>query len=377
MRLTEHCNQRKSTALRRISRPFLLIAAAATAACHYDQYSNPVTPLPTFTIEQLGVLAGGTTSEATSGSASTIVGWATDAGNQPHAVTFAGGHALRLIEPVGASGSEANAINVAGIIVGAATIGGTQRAIVWSSASASPTILPTLGGAFGIAQSINDQNIIAGASQTSAGDTVIVLWQPGNSQYVVAPLDSGSGVGWEAISVNDNMDVAGNLGGNTSASGGFYANPDIGVDTIVSPAAGVTVAHGMNQVGIVVGAIVAGSSPPQAFAFTDAASTVVLGIPPAGYTGVVANSITNNGIVAGTATTTDAGGNPLTSVTAIASLTNLSATFVPLPTLGGAMTRATDNGVTPCGVILGQAAANAAMPAAAAVAWVPAGCTIP
>jgi hypothetical protein len=376
MRLSGGSRSGGST-VRCVVRAFAFVATAATAACHYDQYSNPVTALPTFAIQELGVLDAGMSSEATSGSATTIVGWATDAGNHPHGVTFAGGHALRLFEPGGASASEANGINAAGVIVGAATIGGIQRPVVWSAATASPMILPTLGGAFGVAQSINDQNIIAGVSQTAAGDTVIVLWQQGSPQYVVAPLDSGGGFGWQPVGVDDDMDVAGNLGPTLSGGGAFYANPDIGVDTIASPGPGIAVAYGMNQHGIVVGAIVAGSAAPQAFAFTDAAGTVVLGLPPAGFTGIAANSITNEGIVSGTATTTDVRGDALTSVAAIASVTALAATFKPLPTLGTQMSRATDNGVTPCGAILGQAVANPGASPAVAVAWVSAGCSVP
>jgi hypothetical protein len=322
------------------------------------------------------VLSGGTESEASGGSATLIVGWATDASQQRHAVTFAGGQAIRLAEPSGASASEAHGVNAAGVIVGEAAIGGIRRAVAWSSLTAAPTILPTLGGTFGTARSINDQNVIAGVAQTNAGDTVIVLWQPGDVNYVVAPFDSGGGVGWRAVDVDNILDVVGNLGPVSSGAGAFYANPSIGVDTITPPGAGTTVAHGMNQVGIVVGAIVAGSSPPSAFAFTDAAGTVLLGIPPTGYTGIAANSITDNGIIAGTASTSDAAGSTLTSIAAITSVTNLAATFTPLPSLGGSLASAANNGVTPCGVILGRAALSGST-LAVAVAWVPAGCTIP
>jgi uncharacterized membrane protein len=360
-----------------VCRAVLVLAGVAMgSACRYDQY-NPATPLlPTFTIQQLGVLTGGTESEATGGSATLIVGWATDASNQRHAVTFAAGHAMRLPEPSGASASEAHGVNAEGVIVGAAAVGGIRRAVSWSSLTAAPLILPTLGGTFGIARSINDQNVIAGVVQAATGDTVIVLWQPGGANYVVAPFDSGGGVDWRAVGVDNLLDVAGNLGPVSSGGGAFYANPTVGIDTIVPPGAGTTVAHGLNQHGIVVGAIVAGSSPPSAFAFTDAAGTVVLGIPPSGYTGIVANSITDNGIIAGTASTSDAAGNTLTSVAAITSVTNLAATFTPLPSPGASLVSAADNGVTPCGVILGRAALSGST-SPVAVAWVPAGCTLP
>jgi len=80
-----------------VCRAVLALAGVALgSACHYDQYNPATPPLPTFTLQQLGVLSGGTESEASGGSATLIVGWATDASQQRHAVTFAGGQAIRL-----------------------------------------------------------------------------------------------------------------------------------------------------------------------------------------------------------------------------------------------------------------------------------------
>jgi uncharacterized membrane protein len=352
------------------------IGAALCAACHYEGYNPKIPTLPTFTIQQLGVLSGGTQSEATGGSLTTIVGWG-DVGGTRHAVTFAGGSAVRLPEPSGATTSEAFAVNASGVIVGAATTAGVRRGIVWPSATTAPVFLPTLGGAFSAARSINDQNIIAGVAQTDTGDTVIVLWQPGGTNYVVAPLDTGGGVDWQAVDVNNQLDVAGNLGPVATSAGAFYLNSAAGVnDTITPPANGTAVAHGMNNFGIVVGSVVATPTPPQAFVFTDNSGTVVLGAPPSGYTGISGNAITDGGIIAGTASTSDNAGNILTSVGAISSVTNTGGTFAALPSLGGTEAHPADNAVTPCGVILGRAAASGNTPSVA-VAWIPKGCSIP
>lgn len=346
-------------------------------ACHYEGYNPKIPTLPVFTIHQLGVASGGTESEARGGSAVAIVGWSDIGDGKHHAVTFAGGTATQLTEPAGASSSDAFAVNVSGVIVGVAAIGGVTRPVVWSSATATPALLPTLGGTYGVARSINDQNIIAGVAQTDTGDTVIVVWQSGGTSYLVAPLDTGGGVDWTAVDVNNQLDIAGNLGPAATSAGAFYLNSGAGVnDTITPPAAGVAVAHGMNNFGIVVGSIVLTPNPPQAFVFTDNAGTVALGAPPTGYTGIRGNAITDGGIIGGTGTVTDNSGNVESSTGAISSVTNPGGTFSPLPSLGGLLAEVADNGVTPCGALLGRATASGTTPGVA-VAWVPTGCSIP
>jgi hypothetical protein len=346
-------------------------------ACHYEGYNPKIPALPVFTIHQLGVASGGTESDALGGSATAIVGWSDIGDGKHHAVTFAGGTATRLTEPAGTTSSDAFAVNVSGVIVGTATLGGVPHPVVWSSATATPALLPTLGGTYGVARSINDQNVIAGVAQTDTGDTVIVVWQSGGTNYLVAPLDTGGGVDWTAVDVNNQLDVAGNLGPVATSAGAFYLNSAAGVnDTITPPGAGVAVAHGMNNFGIVVGSIVMTPTPPQAFVFTDNSGTILLGAPPSGYTGIRGNAITDGGIIGGTGTVTDNMGNVQSSIGAISSVTNVGGTFSPLPSLGGTLTEVSDNGVTPCGALLGRAAVTGTTPTVA-VAWVPGGCTIP
>jgi hypothetical protein len=349
-----------------------------SAACHYEGYNPAIPKLPVYAIHQLGVASGGSESAAEGGSMAAIVGWSDIGDGLHHAVTFAGGTATRLTEPAGASNSTAYAVNSSGVIVGVATTGGVTRPVVWASATATPVLLPTLGGTYGVARSINDQNVIAGVAQTDTGDTVIVVWQQGGSSYTVAPVDTGGGVDWTAVDVNNQMDIAGNLGPVATSAGAFYLNSAAGVnDTITPPGAGVAVAHGMNNYGIVVGSINAEpGTPPQAWVFTDNAGTVVLGAPPGGYTGIRGNAITDGGIIGGTATNTDNSGIVQSSVAAISSVTNVGGTFQPLPSLGGTVAEVADNGETPCGALVGRAAASGTTPQVA-VAWTPTGCAIP
>ncbi len=68
--------------------PLVFLAAAVAAGCKYTAYEPTAPALPTYTIQQLGLLPGGAQSQATAGSAVAIVGWGADAGGVHHAVTF-------------------------------------------------------------------------------------------------------------------------------------------------------------------------------------------------------------------------------------------------------------------------------------------------
>jgi hypothetical protein len=350
--------------------PRLAILLIAAAGCHYAGYEPTEPALPVYTVQQLGLLAGGTQSQAMSGSATTIVGWATDAGGVAHAVVFAGGAATRLGEPSGALNSQAEAVNGIGAIVGFATLaGGVRQGLVWSSASSAPTPLPSLGGAYSSAASINDQNVILGTAQTDTGDTVLVLWQPSGASYAVARVDTAGGVDDLPAAINDSGQLAGTLGG---GQGAFFWDPSTGVDTITPPTG--TVAQGLSGLGIEVGGIY-GASPARAWVFTTTIGLVVMGAPPTGYTDVVANSISNQGIIAGTASTVS-GGTTQTSEVVIGTVVSPSSAFASLPSLGGSLAQAAGNGTTTCGVIVGWGTLQGSALHRAA-AWIPKGCTVP
>jgi uncharacterized membrane protein len=346
------------------------------SACHYDAYQPPSSPtFPTYAIEQLGLLAGGTESQANGGSAAAIVGWATDNGGVRHAVTFAAGAATRLAEPSGTTTSVAWGVNASGTIVGVATLsGGVRQGLVWPGATAAPIELPTLGGAASYARGINDQNVIVGTATDAGGDTTLVIWTQDGATYDVAVADSGSGTSVRPNGIDLVQDIVGNL---PDSAGAFFFNASTGLDT-VSASSGLTVSTGLNNFGIQVGWIDNGpSSPTQAFVATGTVGVVVMGGPPTGYTGVLANSISDKGFIAGTATTVSGTGMILTSEGVVGSVVDPSATFRPLPSLGGTRAQPVNNAVTACGVILGWAATAASPTSHVAVAWVPTGCTIP
>lgn len=353
-----------------------VLCAVMLAACHYDSYAPKLPALPTYTIQQLGLLTGGAQSQANSGSAAIIVGWATNGAGTRHAVLFTGGTAMALQEPAGAVSSEARGVNAAGNIVGFSTNGaGVRQALLWVSTTSAPTLLASLGGAYSFAAGINDQSIIVGTAQSDTGDTVLVTWQQGDSSYVPTPVDTtGAGVDAQPVAINDDPEIAGNLAG---GAGGLFWDVNDGWDTVTAPAAGTPVVHGLSSTGIEAGGVI-GITPEPAFVFTTNLGSVTVGTPPAGYTDLEADAVGgSNGIIAGRAFTVDGSGNTLTSVPVAISVTLLTAPWTPLATLGGPQAQPADNAMTPCGVILGWATTTAAPSAPQAVAWVPTGCTIP
>jgi probable HAF family extracellular repeat protein len=125
------------------------LGVVALAGCKYDSYSPTPPALPTFAIQQLGLLAGGTQSQASAGSDAMIVGWATSGAGTRHAVVFTGGSAVALLEPSGAVSSEARGVNAAGVIVGFSTSSaGVRQALRWTSATSAPVPLARRGGAY-------------------------------------------------------------------------------------------------------------------------------------------------------------------------------------------------------------------------------------
>jgi hypothetical protein len=355
--------------------PLILVAAVVAASCKYTAYEPTLPALPTYTIQQLGLLAGGAQSQAIAGSAVAIVGWGADAGGVHHAVTFASGAATQLAEPVGTLNSEANGVNGSGVITGFVTlVTGVQQGVVWPSATSQPVVLPSLGGLNTFAQGINNQDWVLGTAQTDSGDTVLVTWSPSGSgaAYAVTRFDSAGGVDYQAIGVDDPGDITGNL---PAGQGAFLWDDDDGLLN-VTPAtgSGVTVANGMNNYGIQAGAIVNSPTSSQAYVFTGTIGTVTLGAPPTGYTNVVANAISDHGIIGGTASTVDGSGNTLTSIAVLGTVVNPTQAFTALPTLGGSLAQSV--GMTGCGVIVGWATQSGS-PAHLAAAWITKGCTIP
>jgi hypothetical protein len=242
---------------------------------------------------------------------------------------------------------------------------------VWESLTSAPARLPSLGGAYSFAVSINDQNAIVGVAQTDSGDTVLVEWQPSGATYTVMRVDSGGGVDNEPVAINDDGQLAGTFPAGAAA---FFVDPGVGTDTIAPPS-GTIAAEGLSNLGVEVGGIASGTSPDQAFVFTEEIGLIAMGAPPPGYTNVIADAVSDQGIIAGTASTVSAG-VVRTSAVVVGTVVDPTAAFGALPSLGGALAQAAPNGMTSCGVIVGWATLGTGS-APRAVAWVPKACVAP
>ncbi|HUK22554.1 MAG TPA: hypothetical protein VLV45_13485 [Gemmatimonadales bacterium] len=368
---------------RRIPKLLFLIgvAAAALGSCNYESFVLPP-PLPKdYVIHELGLLPGGTQSQARAGSMSTIVGWGIVSGTAHHAVTFSGGQAHALTEPAGAANSEARGVNNPGTIVGFATLGGVRQAIYWASATAPPLILPTLGDSsgflYGFARSINDAGVILGSAQDTTGDSVLVTWTPdGSGGYDVAPVDtSGAGVDLDATAINN----PGQISGNADDDGFIYTPGDSGLesDDVDAPEGGTDPdVNGMSNLGVIAGSFTAASGLIRSFIYTGAAGSIQLSEPPTGYTAVGANAVNDSGVVSATLTGTDSANNTITRAV-VGSIVDTASTWTVLPTLGGLRASPQDNAINNCGVVFGSASKAPSATVLYAVAWVPTGCTIP
>lgn len=357
-----------------------LVVAAAIGACNYESFNLPPAPPKTYTIQQLGLLPGGTQSQANGGSATAIVGWGIVSGSSHHAAAFAGGQGIALKEPTGTTASEARGVNDAGVVVGFAQISGVRRAYWWpaASAAATPVALPNLGGTYSFARSVNQNGLILGSAQTDTGDTVIVIWTPdGMGGYTVARLDTAGGQDYDAAAISNRGVAAGN-----GTDNGFIWNASEGFEDVDVPAGGADTAgvdvNGMNNYGIIAGAYTdAVTGNDRSFIFTSTAGSIPLGPPPSPYTGVAAGGVTDSGMVAAVASGVDAGGNAISAVV-VGSILDTANVWTVLPLLpGGTRASVSDNGVTACGVLVGYATKTTAATPRYAVAWVPQGCTIP
>lgn len=371
---------------RRVPRLLFLVgvAAAALGSCNYESFVLPP-PLPKdYVIHELGLLPGGTQSQARAGSMTTVVGWGIVSGTAHHAVTFSGGQAHALTEPAGAANSEARGVNDAGIIVGFATVSGVREGVVWASPTAPPLVLPTLGGVYGFARNVNADGVIFGAAQTDTGDTVLVLWTPNGSGYDVAPADTtGTAVGYEPTSINDRGQLAGNTDDDgfifTPGGGGGDDEDDSGngFDEVEPPEGGDDPdVNGFNNFGVIVGGYDAPGGVSRAFVFTTPAGSLELGAPPAGFTSVEGNAVSDSGVITANITGTDSASNTITRAV-VGAIVDTASTWTVLPTLGGLRASPQDNAVNTCGVVFGSASKAPSATVLYAVAWVPTGCTIP
>lgn len=368
--------------VRVLCRVLLPVVAVVTASCTLPSgKDDEPTEIPAYTIQELGLLPGGTTSQAYAiNEAGMAVGYATDAGGAQRAVYFQGGAAIQLPEPDGTTRSNAYDINDSGVIVGSVRIAGIEKPCRWATPTSAPELLELLEGTDrGRARSINNEGTIAGFV---SADEWVVVWLPDGTIEDLNPTVRES---YEPTQINDDGAFVGNAEeieaayrwddddgfvflGSLAAAGGEDDDDDGG-------AAGESEGNGLNTSGVTVGASENGEGELRAFRYSSTRGMVALGEPVEGDNGVVGRAINDAGLVAASSQSADVEGTVTTSQPAVTYMLETDRQFTALPTLGGDRAEPTNAGMNQCGVIVGWAFPSGSTQRRA-VAWVAPGCPV-
>ena len=291
----------------------IIVVSCSLPAGHDDE----PTEIPAYTIQELGLLAGGTASQAYAiNEAGMAVGYATDAGGAQRAVYFQGGTAIQLLEPEGTTRSNAYDINDDGVIVGSVRIEGIEKPCRWDTPTSEPVLLELLEGTDrGRARSINNEGTIAGFV---SADEWVVLWLPDGSIQDMNPSLRES---YEPTQINDDGVFVGNAeeieaAYRWSEDDGFVFLGSLeggGDDDDDDAGPGESEGNGLNAGGVTVGGSENEDGELRAFRYSSARGMVALGEPAEGDNGVIARAINDAGLVAGSSQSSDVEGTVLTS----------------------------------------------------------------
>ena len=189
---------------------------------------------PSLAAVALGNLPGGDASSAAAVSgARIVVGWATTAAGNQHAVSWRSGQITDLGTLPGDTDSYAAAVSETGLIVGASGTGllapfdpgnEASHAVLWRDGEIED--LGTLpGGTFTVATGVNDAGQVVGCGRTWLSDEFPgsvrgFVWQDGTMTILEAPVAQAADVVTTscALAINDDGDVVGSAGWATVGS---------------------------------------------------------------------------------------------------------------------------------------------------------------
>ena len=160
-----------------------------------------------------------------------IVGDATTATFQQHAVLWAANNSVRDLGTLGGSRSSATDINDAGQVIGTSYLVGdvTQHFFLWSSSSGMQDLTQMLGSITSLA-AINNAGQIAGTFLVS-GASHAFLYTPGSG---VRDLGTLGGTSSSATGLNDRGQVVGSSTVSTGATHAFLWTPSGGLEDITA-----------------------------------------------------------------------------------------------------------------------------------------------
>jgi probable HAF family extracellular repeat protein len=278
----------------------------------------------------LGTL-GGTESYALQMNArGQVIGVSTTAGDaEKHAFFWESGTGMIDLGTLGGDESYPRAINALGQVVGWSRIAPRfgLRPFLWQSGTGM-TALASLGGLFDMPQAINDAGQIVGDGRMpDIGETHLLLWQAG----AMTDLGTLGGLSAAPSAINAQGQVVGTSdnGADDQWSHAFLWQSTTGWTDLGTLGGNYSAASAINAQGQVVGtSYVTGNIQMHAFLWQSGTGMIDLGIP-SGHSGIGANSITDQGHIAGSSM--DAMGNeravvwtlarPLTPAEQIAALT--------------------------------------------------------
>ncbi len=254
----------------------------------------------------------------------------------------------------GGSSSQGYGVSPNGSTVVGRNFGSGVQATVWA-ADTGLLALPNLAGRnFAVANAANNHGVVVGNSTTTAfgSGALPVLWQDGVLTALTMP--GGYDVG-RANAVNAAGVAVGSVGGGIQERAVIYGETSTLITATLGNGSYFTTAYGINDAGWVVGNGVNPEVPSNNIALAyDSANGTLVGITPlAGHNGGLAFAVSNAGHVVGSSSFNQSSGQPYVWTL------DGGSTAIPLPT---GTSQGSARGVNSAGWVVGQASSAYSIP---------------